>query len=435
MRNRFKKKLDPNQMEQFKESLLNHLSTQDRACFLDSCGLAAANNAGKYDFIAAFGALSSLSVHEGNAFEELRDYHERIQDWIFGALSYDLKNNLHPQLDSENRDPNPCPLVHFFQPETIITCEAGELLVESIHDSELVYDSILQSQTQGLNALEVSKLPDSISQEQYIEKIEQIKSEIRDGNVYELNYCLSHEYDVHSGINPMQLFGKLKSISPAPFACGFVHADRAIICASPERYIRKTGNSVLSQPIKGTRPRGGTADEDLRQKIELQNSLKERAENVMIVDLVRNDLAHTCKAGSVQVSELFGIYSYEQVHQMVSTIEGDLAEDQHWTDIIRHSFPMGSMTGAPKIAAMQLIDDLENFKRGWYSGSVGYVTPRADFDFNVIIRSLIYNREHNRLTYAVGGAITYDSTADAEWDECHLKAQAIHKLLASLRIS
>ena len=204
------------------------------------------------------------------------------------------------------------------------------------------------------------------------------------------------------------------------------------MCASPERYLKKTGNTIISQPIKGTSKRdlhNKNTDEEIKNY--LQKSLKEKSENVMVVDLVRNDLSKICREGSVQVKELFGIYSFPQVHQMISTVKGILENNIHWTDAVKATFPMGSMTGAPKKKVMQLIDEYESSARGLFSGSIGYVTPQADFDFNVVIRSIFYDDSNKFLSFLAGGGITFYSNAADEYEECMLKAAAIISVLKS----
>jgi para-aminobenzoate synthetase component 1 len=203
-----------------------------------------------------------------------------------------------------------------------------------------------------------------------------------------------------------------------------------MMCASPERYLHKHGNTILSQPIKGTARRGTDTGSDNEIKTALQSSIKDRAENVMIVDLVRNDIARSCKTGSVKVEELFGIYTFPQVHQMISTITGQLKEEEPFTNAIRYSFPMGSMTGAPKVKVMELVEKYEHSRRELFSGTVGYISPEGNFDFNVIIRSLFYNAATRYLSYQTGGAITYDSTPEQEWEEMRLKAWALEKIFS-----
>ncbi|MEO5675183.1 MAG: anthranilate synthase component I family protein, partial [Chitinophagales bacterium] len=217
--------------------------------------------------------------------------------------------------------------------------------------------------------------------------------------------------------------------SPAPLACFLKHGEKFLLSASPERFLKKESRKIISQPMKGTISRSNHAESDEHAKELLGTDEKEKAENVMIVDLVRNDLARSAVAGSVSVEELFGIYSFPRVHQMISTVSATLRNDVHFTEAIRNAFPMGSMTGAPKVMAMQLIDKYEKVKRGLFSGSAGYITPGGDFDFNVVIRSLLYNRESRYLSFQTGSAITHDCNPEKEYEECLLKAQAIMSTL------
>ena len=204
-----------------------------------------------------------------------------------------------------------------------------------------------------------------------------------------------------------------------------------MLCASPERYLRKEANKVISQPIKGTAKRFSDETLDNNSKIALEQNPKERAENIMIVDLVRNDLSHTAIKGSVAVEELCGIYTFEQVHQMISTVVSTVENSVSPVEILRTTFPMGSMTGAPKISAMNIIEELEETKRGLYSGAVGYFTPENDFDFNVVIRSILYNAREKYLSFSVGSAITSQSIPEQEYEECLLKAKAMFEVLSS----
>jgi para-aminobenzoate synthetase component 1 len=197
-----------------------------------------------------------------------------------------------------------------------------------------------------------------------------------------------------------------------------------LLSSSPERFLNGAGDLVVSQPIKGTRKRLAGAHEDAQVRTELMTSEKDRAENIMITDLVRNDLSIFCKPGTVEVEELCGIYSFSHVHQMISTVTGEMRQGLDVRDAIRATFPMGSMTGAPKIKVMEVTDLLEGFRRGLYSGSVGY-TFNGDFDFNVVIRALQLDTEKSRIAYHVGGAITYDSHPESEYDECLAKAQSM----------
>ncbi|MEA3318161.1 MAG: anthranilate synthase component I family protein, partial [Bacteroidota bacterium] len=253
------------------------------------------------------------------------------------------------------------------------------------------------------------------------------KKHIKKGDIYEVNFC--QEFYGKGELNPVKVYQRLNKISPTPFSCYGKFHSKYLISASPERFIKKEANKIISQPIKGTIKRGKNKQEDKELIKKLKNDKKERAENIMIVDLVRNDLSRTAKKGSVKVDELCGIYSFEQVHQMISTISCEIKSDENYVNIIKNAFPMGSMTGAPKIRAMKLIEKYEKTKRGLYSGAVGYISPERNFDFNVIIRSMLYNSESKYLSFIVGGAITSLSVPEKEYEECILKAEAMIKTL------
>ena len=260
-------------------------------------------------------------------------------------------------------------------------------------------------------------------------KIAALKKHIQRGDCYEINFCQEF-FSLNAQVDPSFLYHQLKTISPNPFSAFYKLEDKFCMCASPERFLKKTGNKIISQPIKGTSKRV-TEDKikDEASKSYLINSEKEKSENVMIVDLVRNDMSRFCKEASVKVTELFGIYSFPQVHQMISTIEGLVDEDIHWTKIIESCYPMGSMTGAPKIRVMELIEKYESGSRGLFSGSIGYVSPDGDFDFNVVIRSLFYNETKKLLSFNAGGGITFYSEASQEYQESLIKASAIKNVL------
>ena len=267
-----------------------------------------------------------------------------------------------------------------------------------------------------------------MSKEQYLKCVYEIKKHIQRGDIYEMNYCVEF-FAENTEIAPIQVYTNLNSISQTPFSCFYRNDTQYLMCASPERFIKKEGTKIISQPIKGTRKRGETAHEDQKLKQDLLEDAKERSENVMIVDLVRNDLSRSAKRGTVRVEELFGVYSFKQVHQLISTVSAELKEEIHFVDAIKNAFPMGSMTGAPKVRAMQLIEEFENTKRGLYSGAVGYISPSGDFDFNVVIRSILYSEQSKSVSFMVGSAITANSDAEKENEECLLKAEAMFQVL------
>ena len=287
------------------------------------------------------------------------------------------------------------------------------------------------SETGNFNSKQLPSLQfkSTTGKDEYLDTIAKLRKHIADGDCYEINYCCEG-YSEHVDIEPLQVFNALNTLSPAPFAAYYRRDDKYMMCASPERYLRKAGPKILSQPIKGTARRGENHEQDEAIKERLRKDIKERAENVMITDLVRNDLARSCETGSINVDELFGIYTFPQVHQMISTVSGTLRAQVPFTDAIRYSFPMGSMTGAPKYKVMQLIEKYEQGRRELFSGTVGYISSAGDFDFNVIIRSLFYNEDTKYLSYQTGGAITYDSVAEKEWEEMRLKAWALERIFA-----
>ncbi len=367
-----------------------------------------------------------------NGFDQLKAFHQQKQDWLFGFMAYDLKNEVE-RLSSKNEDNIGMPDLLFFQPEIVIEIFTAHVTIHSkITLPETVFEQIEKTSPNKVKA--IAKKPDvkaRLSKEYYLKSVEAIRQHIIEGDIYEMNFCqefFAENYEM----NAEQLFLLLNDIGKAPFTAFVKWQDKYLCCASPERFIKKVGNKLISQPIKGTIKRGTTKAEDLQLRDALSKSEKDKSENVMIVDLVRNDLSRTCKAGSVKVDELFGIYAYEQVHHMISTISGELRDEVHFVDAIRNAFPMGSMTGAPKVMSMQLIEQYEKSRRGLYSGAVGYIRPNGDFDFNVVIRSVLYNAAAKYLSFQVGGAIVFNSEPDLEYEECLLKAKGILTVLGLL---
>ncbi len=281
---------------------------------------------------------------------------------------------------------------------------------------------------ESINPLGI-KLKYRTPKKEYIADVNKIQDAIRSGSVYELNYCQEF-YAEAVTLDPVDLFKRMRQINAAPFSVFFKWQGQYLMSASPERFLAKRGAQLIAQPIKGTRRRLADEVADNVQRNELRSCVKERAENVMIVDLMRNDLARCCEVGTIKVEELFGIYSFSRVHQMISTIAGNVKEGISFEEILEKTFPMGSMTGAPKVEAMKLIDQFEKVKRGWFSGSIGYVSPNGDFDLNVVIRTLIYNSKAGYLSLQTGGAITIDSVPEQEYQESLLKAEAWIQLLA-----
>lgn len=417
-------------VEQFKSKLTAWAAQFERSAVLlgntdASQGLYLEN-----ELLVGVEALSEI-LPNTNSFEKLRKYQEEKQDWLFGFLSYDLKNELE-DLQSNHLDELQFPNMHFFQPKWVFEIRGNQVIIHfpvemARQEMQQVFGQIMQFQPHYWESV-VPAVKARISKETYLQQVAKLQEHIQRGDIYEVNFC--QEFYVEGAVlHSLATFEKLNAISEPPFAAYYRLGKKHLMCASPERFVKKIGEKLISQPIKGTRRRGLDVEEDELLKDELAACPKERSENVMIVDLVRNDLSRTAAKASVQVEELFGIYSFRQVHQMISTITSKLKAGVNGVEAIKHAFPMGSMTGAPKIRAMELIEKYEQTKRGLYSGSLGYITPNGDFDFNVVIRSILYNAEKQYAAFMVGGAITAKANAEQEYDECMVKAKAMFEVL------
>jgi para-aminobenzoate synthetase component 1 len=384
-----------------------------------------------FDAILAVDAFTLIQTDYHNAFEDLQQYQQTTKDWLFGYLSYDLKNDSE-DLQSNNFDGLDFPDLFFFQPKKLFLLKGNQVVIHYLNlcDDEVEEDwnTILSSTTYTTIESSLVTVRPRISKESYIEKVTALLAHLHRGDLYEANFCMEF-YAEKATINPLEKFEKLNAISQTPFAVYFKNNQQFLLSATPERYLRKEGEHLISQPIKGTAKRFSDSNEDQESKEKLASDPKERAENIMITDLVRNDLSRTAQKGTVQVQELCGIYSFQQVHQMISTITSKLDDKYSLIDVLKLTFPMGSMTGAPKISAMKIIEELEATKRGLYSGAIGYFSPNGDFDFNVVIRSILYNQDKKYVSFSVGSAITSLSNPENEYEECLLKAKAMHEVL------
>ena len=345
-----------------------------------------------------------------------------------GYFSYELKNEIE-KLTSRNHNTVSVNHVEFFRPEIIIKFTNDRIIIESEISPDAVWDEIKSTDIFPYeNPNYKPNIQCRTNREQYLKNCKKIKQDIINGEYYEINYCIEYYAD-NCDINPLQKYLQLNELSPMPFSCLAKFEEKYVLCASPERFIRKKENRLISQPIKGTIRRGKNDAEDQQLKTLLRTSQKELAENMMIIDLVRNDLSKCSNPGTVKVDEFFGIYTFKQVHQMVSTISSELKNNITVSQIIQNTFPMGSMTGAPKFRVMKAIEEYEDSQRGIYSGSIGYITPDGDFDFNVVIRSIIYDQKNKKLSFHVGSAITYDADPEYEYEECLLKAKSMMEIL------
>jgi para-aminobenzoate synthetase component 1 len=416
--------------EEFKQQILNWAQQFNDVVWLDSNNYL--QKYSNYDAILAVDAFTSILTDCQNAFDKLKEYQSITNDWIFGYLTYDLKNDIE-DLQSNNYDGLQFPDLYFFQPKKLFLFKGNTVEVQYLHDVDDEIETDLQA-IRGSNNLSIKqsnnpiKIKLRIHKDEYFEKVNTILQHIHRGDIYEANFCQEF-YAENTLINPLETYLKLNSISKPPFATFLKLNDKYLLSASPERYLKKEGSTIISQPIKGTAKRSENLEEDKKLKQDLFKDKKERSENIMIVDLVRNDLAKTAVSGSVKVQELCKIYSYKQVHQIISTVVSKVDESVHSVDVLRTTFPMGSMTGAPKISAMQIIEVLEETKRGLYSGAVGYFEPNGNFDFNVVIRSILYNETKQYGSYSVGGAITAKSDPLKEYEECLIKAKAMREVL------
>ncbi|WP_019039239.1 anthranilate synthase component I family protein [Psychroflexus tropicus] len=379
-----------------------------------------------FEAILAVDAFTALKTDQHLAFDRLEEYQTTTNDWLFGYLSYDLKNNIEA-ISSNNDDQLNFPELYFIQPKKIWIIkkdlvEAHYLnLVEDEIESD--FEAILETK-QAKSNYTWHQFSPQWTKEEYIDKAKNILEHIHRGDIYEVNFC--QEFHLNdSNIDPYSTFEHLNLKSKAPFSSFLRLENIHALCASPERFLKKQGDKLISQPIKGTSKRGKSDIEDDLLKQKLSQDPKEISENVMIVDLVRNDLSKTAAKSSVEVEELCKVYTYEQVHQMVSTITSKVKPEVSVSEVIKSLFPMGSMTGAPKLSAMQIAETYESTKRGLYSGSIGYITPDHDFDFNVVIRTLLYNSEHKHLSYMVGSALTAQADPEREYKECLVKGKAL----------
>lgn len=414
----------------FTEKALYWASLFNSACFLHSQGYKN-DSYSEFDTLVAAGVqeefiagipstnLSSLQVF-------LAKYPQR---WIPGFLSYDLKNELE-ELQSRHENHQNIPHTYFFVPQHVIIVKDREATIES-HDPAVIFQEINNIQLPDSPFVFEGEIKAKMDKKAYTKAFWQLQQHIHKGDIYEVNLCQEF-FAEQVNFTPLEAYKQLSIISPSPFSCYFKVKEHHIISASPERFLAKRSHLLVSQPIKGTAPRGKTVEEDHLLIEKLKANKKEISENIMIVDLVRNDLTRVAVPTTVQVKELMGVYTFKQVHQLISTITAQEKDNLDLIESIKHLFPAGSMTGAPKISAMKLIDQYETSRRGLYAGAIGYFNPQGDYDFNVVIRTLFFNSRKKRLSFHVGGAITVNSKVEEEYQECLLKAKAIMELLGKL---
>ena len=405
----------------FKRKVLNWSQQFNTFCFTNNCGYTSPLG---FKTMFACGAEKHVQLEDSSNFEQLQIFLDSNPGWVFGHINYDAGRETLKQLQDRIGFPD----AFFFIPQYLLSITDN--LVEFIKcpDSPAeVFEQILNFPETELFVNSALEINATITKEEYLESLKKIREHIQAGDCYEINFC--QEFYSSGKISPAQLYLELCEISPNPFSAFYKLDDKYCLCQSPERFIKKKGIEIISQPIKGTIARGKDEDEDQKNFLALKNSEKDKSENVMIVDLVRNDFSKVCTAGSVKVDELFAIRSFPGVHQMISTIKGELKNEISFAEILEATFPMGSMTGAPKVRVMEIINQYEKCKRGLYSGTIGYIEPNGDFDFNVVIRSLFYNSSNENISFQAGGGITIKSDAESEYEESLLKAGSIRKAL------
>lgn len=416
--------------------ILQEINREEHAILLHT-GAYKSPNPNHYEAVSGWKAIDILTLKTGFSFDQIDNFIEKHKGkWIFSHLNYDLKNDIENRLQSHHKDPIEFPVLTFFVPQFVLIFKEKEvkfyeqhLSKNSCYEISIPPFSFSEAGIPSSKNSALSFQDERIFKASYTNALHKIQQHLHQGDIYEINYCLPFQGKGQIA-NPAAFWWSMQKENQAPFSALYRYKNKWLMCCSPERFIHKHNREIVSQPIKGTSKRDEDPIQDSVLKLTLKNNQKERAENVMIVDLVRNDLGKIALPGSVKVDELCGIYSFKTVHQMISTISATLKNDLQFSDILKACFPMGSMTGAPKIRAMEIIEDLEFFSRGLYSGSVGYISPEGSFDFNVVIRSILYDSTTHTLLYPAGGAITAHSDIDKEFEECLLKAKSMKNALS-----
>ncbi len=407
---------------ELKMKMLNWANQFNIFCLLDNNGYSFEEPS--FECLLGVGCKQSFSFADNNNFADLQSFYNNNPTWLFGHIGYNAVGNAYSKKGETDFGD-----MFFFEPEIVLKIANNKIEVVNANiDVAVIVEEINKTEVLVSEKKTPFNIVASLSKEKYNEKIKQLQQHIKRGDCYEINFCQQFSAE-DAIIHPIDIYKKLIQLSPAPFGALYKLNENYCLCASPERFLQKKGITLISQPIKGTSRRDADNAKDTANKKHLTNSSKEKSENVMVVDLVRNDMSMVCEKGSVKVTELFGIYSFPQVHQMISTIEGILAADKTFIQALEACFPMGSMTGAPKQRVMQLIEKYEDTQRGLFSGSIGYITPDGDFDFNVVIRSIFYNESKKHISFFAGSGITYNSKAEEEYEECIAKAAAMIKVL------
>jgi len=372
-------------------------------------------------------AVGEVSVAEAPSFGP----DGRVLDWTFGHLCYEW-GDLWQRSIGRHATEGKFPLSRWMVPRWVVEWSRGDAVLHALPGDEVSARAFAEHLSTARPAhVPVSGMEWSCrtSRETYLRNARRLMRHIQRGDIYELNYCIERTCEVKSW-DPFAAFDQMLRRTQAPFA-GFHRLDgRFALCASPERFLAFDGARLVGQPMKGTRPRSPNAAEDDRLRDELAGDAKERSENIMALDVMRHDLSRVAASRSVRVDELCAVHSFPQVHQMVSTVSARIRDGQTPFDAVRAAFPMASMTGAPKIRAMELIDEVEDQARGLYSGTLGFFAPDGTADLNVVIRTVLYDEATGRASLSTGSALTAACDPEQEWEECELKAHTVMNALA-----
>lgn len=420
-----------------KEQLLDAAQHSGSCSFLDSCGYT--HTHGAYAWLCAMGSLDRLQDAVALRPPALAAFLQRYRGyWLMGHLAFEALQ--HPAAPAQLPDTSGFSQVAFWVPEVVVYQPRGLQAIRVASQVDGLPAHTWWQQLQAMPAPDAAAAPmhqapiqfTGPTQQAYVAAVEALRRHIGRGDCYEINFCQRFEARVPA-LPVLDTFRRLRAASPNPFCAYYKLGHSHLLCASPERFLCGSPARLMSQPMKGTAPRHLHAPlQDAAAATALQQHPKERSENIMVVDLVRNDLAQVCVPGTVQVEELCGVYPFPRVHQMISTVSGTPAPHTGLADWLQATFPMGSMSGAPKKRVLELIARYETHARGIFSGCVGYIDPQGSFDLNVVIRSIIYNAATSQLTYWAGSGITWHSRPGQEYLECQLKAAAIQEVLQSL---
>ncbi|MEN9497881.1 MAG: hypothetical protein RL750_780 [Bacteroidota bacterium] len=399
--------------------------SHDLCCILD--GRSATDPDYSFPKLLAVGCTRQFELLPGHSLAALDDFLLPTDMGYVVQVGYGLKDHLE-QISNRHTDPIGFPALFVYEPLVLIRFLENDRIRIQAADPQSVWDQLCRMQVPANDdIIPPVEFISRNTEEQYLELVGKVQAHIARGDCYELNYCQEY-YAEGVEIDPLVIYQQLRSVVQAPFSCLYRNGNRWLMGASPERFLKRQGNRIESRPMKGTAPRDLDPIKDELLSEELLSSAKERSENIMVVDLVRNDLSRIAERGSVQVEALCALHSFPQVHQLVSTVTARVSSTVGLRRVLEACFPMGSMTGAPKIRVMELTDVYETSARGLYSGSIGFLEPNGDFDLNVVIRSLQYHAEKGYLSYHVGSGITAYSDPKKEWQECAWKSAGIRRV-------